>query len=193
MGGDGDFLERLLRELDGQSGVSAYRRVYATCASCGRENLDGSLWVTRGEHAFCPTCRDDGTMARWSLAAWADELHDEAEERHRKDDQEVAATIAQIESQESGVPKLLRRLFRTTFRTTVKQVEAGRDEAYSRFVALHGGEDNLVSVVQSHARLVHGIELSRVDARILLEGWRRYGVVRNMSVGEYLDQVYRNV
>ena len=69
---------------------------------------------------------------------------------------------------------------------------AARDRAFYDFVNAVGGYEPLVELVQQHGQAA-GVELANDEALMMIEGWRQSGVVRNMSIGEYLDEAWSGV
>jgi len=75
--------------------------------------------------------------------------------------------------------------------TIAVDIEA-RDKAFYDFVNAVGGYEPFVTLVQEHAANA-GVELANDQAMLMIEGWHQYGVVRSMSIGEYLDEAWQGV
>lgn len=75
--------------------------------------------------------------------------------------------------------------------TIAVDIEA-RDKAFYDFVNAVGGYKPLVALVQEHAANA-GVALANDEAMLMIEGWHQYGVVRSMSIGEYLDEAWQGL
>lgn len=73
--------------------------------------------------------------------------------------------------------------------TIAIDIEA-RDKAFYDFVNAVGGYQPLVALVQEHAANT-GVALANDEAMLMIEGWHQSGVVRSMSIGEYLDEAWQ--
>ena len=63
------------------------------------------------------------------------------------------------------------------------------DRAFYDYVNAVGGYEPLVKLVQQHGQ-VAGVELSNEEALLMIDGWRQWGIIRSMSIGEYLDEAW---
>ncbi|HWQ22577.1 MAG TPA: hypothetical protein VNK94_00560 [Gaiellaceae bacterium] len=85
----------------------------------------------------------------------------------------------------------LGRLGEAAARQAIREVadapDPQRDRLFGDFVNRAGGLDAAQAMVIEHMAH-HGFDIDEEAAYELLDRWRKYGIVRNESLGEYLDE-----
>jgi hypothetical protein len=75
-----------------------------------------------------------------------------------------------------------------SFKRAASTPDPQRDRIFSDLVAQFGGRNGARGLVVEHLAL-HGVEIGEPEADRLLDEWRLFGIVRDQSLGEYLDEI----